>query len=72
MNGIQVSLNEGPRYFSKEEIIAKKTLTKFKNSYPETPNQFHPNLTQCIFVLREFKFIQIKDPLFFQEEIIKK
>ena len=42
------------------------------SSSPEPLGQFQPNLANCILGWRGYKFVQMKDPAFFQGEIITK
>ena len=57
------------------EIITKlrKYIDKIKKSSSQEPlGQFQPNLAQSILGCRGLKFIQMKGPALFQEEIIMK
>ena len=65
---------KGPALFQ-GEIIMKwwKYIDKIlKSSSPEPLGQFQPNLAQCIFGWKGFKFVQMKGPTLFQGDIITK
>ena len=47
-------------------------LFRYSSSSPEPLGQFQPNLAQSISGWREFKFVQMKGPSFFQGDIITK
>ena len=66
---------KGFRFFKRgdnNEMMKIHCRNLKKNFSPEPMSQFRPNLAQSILGWREFKFVQIKGPALFQEEIITK
>ena len=72
--GTQVCSNEGPHPFPRGDDYtkSKNTLTKFWKYTLEPLSQFYINLVQSILKWWKFEFVQKKDHVLFQRDIITK